>query len=379
MSECEICRNNAVTKHVCDDCLPRTSEAVLEVARDVKAEADHISERLKETSSGDVDVDLLVEWLYKIATRLSQATQGVSEVWVRVHWSDDGKSVRGLAAQARQPPDEERFSSGEPWFKVFIHGAPPKAEGACDKLDPCKSETAQLEEYAAAMKQRAESAERNHAETVKKLVLCYADRDTAIEEWKNWQAQASDAETENARLAVLLGVCREGRERVEGTRIDCGTCGRDTTPSGDCYGCEVDRLTVRIRGLEKDKELLNGHLAMRGVYVATSPDVPTQPTTEARGERMPSIGDIYEHPSEALQRAREEWSNFDVDFYERTTDTISAILDWAENTPCIKCELMRREIKILSNYLQGHPKAIPGQGVGHEAVRLLKLLEHPSR
>lgn len=40
MSECEICRNNAVTKHVCDDCLPRTSEAVLEVARELRAMAE---------------------------------------------------------------------------------------------------------------------------------------------------------------------------------------------------------------------------------------------------------------------------------------------------------------------------------------------------
>ena len=29
------------------------------------------------------------------------------------------------------------------------------------------------------------------------------------------------------------------------TTITCDRCGRDCTPSGDCYGCEVDRVLAR--------------------------------------------------------------------------------------------------------------------------------------
>ena len=49
--------------------------------------------------------------------------------------------------------------------------------------------------------QRAETAEADHKEAVAKLVLCYADRDNAREEWQNWKWRAEAAETENARLA----------------------------------------------------------------------------------------------------------------------------------------------------------------------------------
>jgi hypothetical protein len=29
--------------------------------------------------------------------------------------------------------------------------------------------------------------------------------------------------------------------------MKCGTCGRETLPDGDCYGCECDRLRVTSR------------------------------------------------------------------------------------------------------------------------------------
>jgi hypothetical protein len=44
-------------------------------------------------------------------------------------------------------------------------------------------------------------------------------------------------------------------EGVHVTVVMCGKCGRETV-DGDCYGCEVDRLTVLVERLQGELKTL---------------------------------------------------------------------------------------------------------------------------
>ena len=61
----------------------------------------------------------------------------------------------------------------------------------------------------------------------------------------------------NYRAMVAAGeeAVMEIEMRVSAQRHTCGTCGRDTLPDGDCYGCEADRLHRRVLELEKHDQV----------------------------------------------------------------------------------------------------------------------------
>ncbi len=52
--------------------------------------------------------------------------------------------------------------------------------------------------------------------------------------------------------------------------IRCGMCGRDATPSGDCYGCAVDRLRAALMEKIKCYEQWRDEAVSKGDFVVAS-------------------------------------------------------------------------------------------------------------